>query len=39
MSLSDFTIKSAEPREKAYRLADGDGLYIQVRPNGSKLGK
>lgn len=37
MSLSDFTIKNAEPREKPYRLADGDGLYIQVRPNGSKL--
>ncbi|MGO4642071.1 tyrosine-type recombinase/integrase [Mesorhizobium sp. 2RAF45] len=37
MSLSDFACKNAKPRGKPYRLADGDGLYLLVRNNGSKL--
>ncbi len=37
MALSDFALKSAKPRDKAYRLADGDSLYLLVQPNGSKL--
>ena len=37
MALSDLTVRKAKPREKAYRLSDGDGLHLLVRPNGSKL--
>jgi integrase len=37
MALTDFTVRKAKPREKAYRLSDGDGLHLLVRPNGSKL--
>lgn len=37
MALSDFALKSAKPRERLYRLSDGDGLFLLVRPNGSKL--
>ena len=37
MSLSDFALKSAKSREKPYRLSDGDGLFLLVQPNGSKL--
>lgn len=35
--ISDNQIKSAKPREKEYKLADGNGLYIHIMPNGSKL--
>ena len=37
MALSDFALRRAKPRDKAYRLADGDGLNLLVQPNGSKL--
>lgn len=37
MQLSEFTIRKAKPREKAYRLSDGAGLHLLVRKNGSKL--
>jgi hypothetical protein len=30
--LTDLQIKNAEHREKEYFLADGDGLYLRVRP-------
>ena len=29
--------RNAKPREKAYKLSDANGLYLQVEPNGSKL--
>lgn len=29
-------IDSAKPKASPYKLADGNGLYIEVRPNGSK---
>lgn len=35
--LIDRTIKAAKPREKAYKLADGGGLYLEVTPAGTKL--
>lgn len=35
--LSDTQVKQAKPREKEYTLADGNGLQLRVRPNGSKL--
>jgi integrase len=37
MSLTDTAIRSAKPREKAHKLFDQKGLYLQVNPNGSKL--
>ncbi|MFD9900932.1 tyrosine-type recombinase/integrase [Mesorhizobium sp. NPDC059025] len=37
MSLSDFACKNAKSKDKPYRLADGDGLYLLVQKSGSKL--
>ena len=37
MKLSFLDIKNARPEEKPYRIADGDGLSIQVQTNGHKL--
>lgn len=37
MTLSDFGVRSAKPREKAYRLPDGSGLHLLVQPGDSKL--
>lgn len=39
MALTVVQVKSAKPREKAYKLADEKGLYLLVNPNGSKLWK
>ena len=36
MTLSDTTVRMAKPRDKAYRLSDGHGLYVEVAPNGSR---
>lgn len=33
---SDATIKAAKPQEATYRLSDGRGLYLLVRPDGKK---
>lgn len=35
--LTNIEIRSARPREKAYKLFDGGGLYIEVTPTGGKL--
>lgn len=35
--LNDTTIRKAKQEAKAYKLTDANGLYIEVRPNGSKL--
>jgi hypothetical protein len=31
------TVASAKPRDRDYKLSDGGGLYLLVRPNGTKL--
>ena len=31
------TVSNAKPRESDYKLSDGGGLYLLVRPNGAKL--
>lgn len=36
MPLTDTAIRNARPREKTYKLGDGDGLVLLVNPNGSK---
>lgn len=37
MLLTNAEILGAAPKKKTYRLADGDGLYLTVKPNGSKF--
>ena len=34
--LSDKEIKTAEPREKEYKLSDGKGLFVIVKIDGTK---
>lgn len=35
MKLTDLDCKNAKPQEKKYKLSDGGGLYLEVRPNGA----
>ena len=35
--LNDMACKRAKPRDKAYKKADTGGLYLFVKPNGTKL--
>ena len=37
MALTDTTIRTAKPLAKLYRLADSNGLCLEVAPTGSKL--
>lgn len=37
MPLRDLEIRALRPRDKAYKKTDERGLYLEVRPNGSKL--
>lgn len=37
MPLTDTRIRQLKPGEKPYKAADGEGLYLHVTPNGSKL--
>ena len=37
MALTDTAVRNAKPKEKPYKLGDSGGLYVIVRPNGSKL--
>ena len=36
MLLTDANLRGAKPRLKPYRLRDGDGLQLVVRPSGAK---
>ncbi len=35
--ISDAALRSAKPLDRAYKLAAGNGLYLEIRPTGSKL--
>ena len=37
MPLTDMEIRAAKPSEKAYRMYDEHGLYLDVRPSGNKI--
>lgn len=37
MALTDTAIRNAKPKEKPYKVADSQGLYLLVNPRGSKL--
>ena len=34
--LTDAQVRQAKPREKEYNLADGDGLFLRVKPTGTR---
>ncbi len=34
--LTNTEVKQAKPKEKVYKLADGNGLQLRIRPTGSK---
>jgi len=36
VKLSDAAVKKAKPEAKAYKMADGGGMYLEVMPTGSK---
>ena len=37
LPLTDRQIRNAKPKEKLYRLFDGNGLVLEVKPNGHKI--
>ena len=37
MTLTDIKIRQAKPAGKPLKLADTAGLYLEVKPSGSKL--
>ena len=37
MPLTDTAIRNAKPLNKPYKLSDAQGLYLLIKPNGSKL--
>jgi integrase len=37
MALTDTEIKGAKPAKKAFKMYDGEGLLVLVKPSGSKL--
>ncbi len=34
--LNDITIKKAKPKDRQYKLTDGEGMHLLVHPNGGK---
>jgi integrase len=34
--LSDALVRNAKPRKKPYKISDGEGLFLQIMPSGSK---
>ena len=36
MALTDTAIKKLKSKEKRFRRADSDGLYLDVKPSGKK---
>ena len=37
MPLTDMKIRKAKPRPKPYKMSDGGGLFLLVKPGGGKL--
>jgi hypothetical protein len=35
--LTEMQVRNAKPKEKAYKLFDGGGLYMEVLPSGSRI--
>ena len=36
MKLTDTRVRNAKPKEKAYKLSDGGGMYLLVTPDGAR---
>ncbi|WP_423193002.1 tyrosine-type recombinase/integrase [Cupriavidus sp. H18C2] len=36
MPLTDVEVRKTQPTEKQFRLADGGGMYLEVKPSGAK---
>jgi len=36
MKLNNIKIKNAKPKDKMYRISDGDNLYLEINTNGNK---
>lgn len=36
LPLTDAAVRNAKPKEKAFKLSDGGGLYLEVLPSGGK---
>ncbi|WP_320534801.1 tyrosine-type recombinase/integrase [Robbsia andropogonis] len=34
--LTDVQCRNAKPKDRAYKLTDGKGLYLEIKPNGTK---
>jgi hypothetical protein len=37
MALTPFAINAARPKDRPFKLVDGDGLHLLVQPNGNKF--
>jgi hypothetical protein len=37
MALTDTAIRKIKPTDKSFKLTDSSGLYLLIKPNGSKL--
>jgi integrase len=37
MPMSDAKVRALKPQTSPYKVSDGDGLYVLVKPNGSRL--
>lgn len=37
MALTDAQIRRLKPKDRPFRKSDGGGLFLEIRPNGSKL--
>jgi len=37
MPLTDTACKNAKPTDKARKMADGHGLYLEVMPSGARV--
>ena len=37
MGMTNTQIKNAKPKDSPYKLSDQGGLYLFVKPNGSKV--
>lgn len=34
--LTDTQFRTAKPKDKPYKMSDGNGLYLEIKPNGVK---
>jgi integrase len=37
MPLTDTSVRASKPKERPYKLSDGQGLHLLINPNGSRL--